>query len=203
MNSDHQHSAQRGFTLLEVLVVLVITSLISVVLIQGFSLILGVRGSVQNRIVGLEQALLKQNLYQLPLRGILPDYPDRPHIFHGEPKSLRGLTISPLQSQLGSPVGFSMVLEYDSRRGKTELIYQEDGLEPQVLGNFDSNDVAFQYSDRDGIWQDAWPPTDEAPQTPWLIQLDMDSGFPSTLVTAVNGPHQRTLRFQDLPFSSN
>ena len=191
----------RGFTLLEVLVVLVITSLISVVLIQGLALIVGVRTSVQNKIVGLDQTVLKQNIFLEPLRGILPDYPNRPNTFRGDSKIIRGLTVRSLQSRVGTPTSFSMTLNYDSQRGETELVYQESGFEPQTLGQWEGSEEMFRYRDRRGSWLDAWPPNPDVPQTPWLIQLDMGAGFPSSLVVSVNGPHQRVLRMQDLPFS--
>ncbi len=193
----------RGFTLLEVLVVLVITSLISVVLIQGFALILGARNSVQNKIVGLEQVILKKSIFLEPLRGVLPDYPNRPNIFHGETQAVRGLTIRPLQSRLGTPVGFSMSLAYDSRRDETELIYQEQGFASQAIGRWDGSGGAFRYRDQRGPWLDAWPPNAEVSQTPWLIQLDMGTGFPSSLVVAIDGPHQRVLRIEDLFFGNS
>ncbi len=194
---------ESGFTLLEVLVVLVITSLISVVLIQGFSLILGARNSVQNKIVGLEQVVLKQNIFLEPLRGILPDYPNEPHIFHGEPQTVSGLTIRPLQSRVGTPVGFSMSMSYDSGRDETELIYQERGFPSQSLGRWKGAEGTFRYRDRTGSWLETWPPNPDVPQTPWLIQVDMGVGFPSSLIVSVNGPHQRALRIEDLPFRDN
>ena len=191
-----------GFTLLEVLVVLVITSLISVVLVQGFSLILSARNSVQNKIVGLEQVILKQNVFLEPLKGILPDYSDRPNVFGGEPQAVRGLTIRPLQSRIGTPVGFYMSMDYDAQRDETELVYEENGLPPQSLGRWAGSEGKFLYRDRIGKWLDTWPPNPDVTQTPWLIQLVMGSGFPSSLIVSLNGPHQRTLRFQDLPFGS-
>ncbi len=194
---------ESGFTLLEVLVVLAITSLISVVLIQGFSLILGARNSVQNKIVGLEQVVLKQNIFLEPLRGILPDYPNRPNIFQGGPQSVRGLTIRPLQSRVGTPTGFSMTMDYDSGRDETELVYQESGFSPQTLGRWKGAKGTFRYRDQTGTWLEAWPPNPDVPQTPWLIQLDMGVGFPSSLVVSLNGPHQRILRLEDLPFRDN
>ncbi len=202
MTAHHPSLPSRGFTLMEVLVVLVITALISVVLIQGFALILGARNSVQSKIVGLEQIVLQQNIFMEPLKGVLPDYPDRPHIFRGETKMVRGLTVRPLQSRFGSPVGFSLTMNYDQARDETELVYQESGFAPQTLGRWEGSDGAFQYRDRDGAWLESWPPHPDTPQTPWLIRLDTGEDFPSSFVVSVNGPHQRVFRMQDLPFGT-
>lgn len=201
MKTSNNTPNTRGFTLLEVLVVLVITSLISVVLIQGFALVLGARTSFQDKIVGLEQAVLKQNIFLEPLRGVLPDYPNRPNIFHGESKTIRGLTVRSLQSRIGTPISFSMSLNYDSQRNETALVYQESGFAPQTLGEWEGDEGVFRYRDRRGSWLDTWPPNLDVPQTPWLIQLDMGTGFPSSFVVNVNGPHQRILRMEDIPFA--
>ena len=202
MTAARPHSLCRGFTLMEVLVVLVITGLISVVLIQGFSLILGARGSVQSKIVGLEQIVLKKSIFMEPLKGVLPDYPDRPHIFRGEGKRVQGLTVRPLQSRLGTPVGFTMTMSYDQRRDETELVYQESGFAPQTIGRWEGSEGAFHYRDRDGTWLESWPPHPDTPQTPWLIRVDTGDDFPSSFVVSVNGPHQRAFRMQDLPLGT-
>src|SRR5690606_26722337 len=79
---------EHGFTLLEALVVLVLTSLVSMVLVQGFGLLLGARASVQDKLVGIDEAVLEQSLFLEPLRGVVPDYPDRPHVFAGDAQRL-------------------------------------------------------------------------------------------------------------------
>jgi general secretion pathway protein J len=192
----------RGFTLLEVLVVLVITSLISVVLIQGFALVLGARNSVQAKIVGLEQVVLKRNIFLEPLRGVLPDYPNQPNIFRGEEKEISGITVRSLQSRPGTPVSFVMTMSYDPQKDATNLTYQEEGFAPQVLGEWEGVEGAFRFRDRKGSWLDAWPPSPDVPQTPWLIRLDMGHAFPSSFVVNVRGPHQRVFRMKDLPSST-
>jgi general secretion pathway protein J len=195
-------AAARGFTLLEALVVLVITSLISVVLVQGLGLLLGARTSVQTRLVEIDQAVIEQSLFLEPLRGIVPDYMERPHIFKGENKRLHGMTTRPLQGRTGTPVPFTLTISFDPSTGLSSLIYQEDNTQPLPLGSWEGESGTFAYRNLTGNWLAAWPPENDAraPQTPWLIRLERGTGFPKNLVAAVNGAHQRPLRFRDTPF---
>src|SRR5262245_35439863 len=103
MSRTHQAA---GFTLLEALVVMVITSLVSVVLVQGFGLILSARASVETKLVDVDHAILQNNILLEPLRGIVPDYPNQPNVFAGSATTLQALTTRPLQGRTGTPVGF-------------------------------------------------------------------------------------------------
>lgn len=192
----------RGFTLLEALVVLVITGLVSVVLVQGFGLLLGARTSVQDKIVAVDQAMIEQNLFLEPLRGVVPDYFERPHVFSGEEKRLRGLTSRPLQARTGTPVPFTFTIAYDASSNRTALIYQEEKTEPLTLGSWEGKTGAFAYRNLSGPWLETWPPENDptAPQTPWLIRIERGTGLPKNMVASVGGTHRRALRFRDTPF---
>jgi type II secretory pathway component PulJ len=199
-----RRSVTTGFTLLETLVVLVITGLVSLVLVQGLGLVLAARTTAQDKVVDIDEAVLRQNLFLEPLRGILPDYPERANIFAGEARRLHGLTARPLQGRTGTPVGFALSMDYDSSRGQTSLTYQEQNAEPLILGYWEGADGAFSYRDRTGQWSETWPPSADADvvQTPWLVRVEMGSGFPSTLIAHVDGAHQRRLRFMDTPYGN-
>lgn len=195
----------RGFTLLEALVVLVITGLISVVLVQGFGLLLGARTSVQDKLVAVDEAVIEQSLFLEPLRGIVPDYPERPHVFVGEAQRLHGITARPLQGRTGTPTPFTLTISYDSASGRTVLTYQEENAEPLVVGSWEGQTGAFSYRNLQGDWLEAWPPKDDyrAPQTPWLVRLERGTGFPKNMIASVAGVHRRPLRFRDTPFGAS
>lgn len=200
-----RRSSQRGFTLLEALVVLMITALVSVVLVQGFGLLLGARTTVQDKLVSVNEAVLEQSLFLEPLRGIVPDYPERPHVFVGEAERLHGITIRPLQARTGTPVPFTLTISYDAKADRMALTYQEDNASPLVVGTWAGRKGSFAYRDLTGDWSTAWPPENnpEAPQTPWLVRLEKGTGFPANMVASVGGTHRRPLRFRDTPFGSD
>ena len=195
----------RGFTLLEALVVLVITGLVSVVLVQGVGLLLATRTSVQEALVGIDVAVIEQNLFLEPLRGIVPDYSEREHIFAGEAKRLRGLTTRPLQARSGTPVPFTLTINYDAGNNLSTLAYQEDNTPALPLGSWQGETGAFAYRDMTGPWLEAWPPENNprAPQTPWLVKIERGIGFPKNMIASVNGTHRRPLRFRDTPFGAD
>lgn len=193
-----------GFTLLETIVVLVITALVSVVLVQGMGLVLSARTSVENKLVDADQYILQRNVLLDPLRGVIPDYPERPNIFNGQLRMVHGFTVKPLQERLGSPVGFTMAMDYDSGANETVMTYREDKSDPIVIARWPGNVGAFYYRDRAGPWNESWPPpgTGDNPvsQTPWLIRIEMGEGTPSSLIASVDGSHRRPLRMIDTPF---
>jgi general secretion pathway protein J len=191
--------SQKGFTLFEVIVVLVITSLISVVLIQGLGLVLTARTSVGNKLLHVERTALTRNMVLEPLRGVVPDYADHPYVFKGTARQIRGLTVHALQEPFGTPTGFTYTLNYYSDRDETAVTYKEEGREPVELDHWPGNFGRFSYRDRSGAWSDIWPINDQVSQTPWIIRIDPGVAESATLVASVAGTHRRIYRLQDTP----
>lgn len=189
----------RGFTLLEVLVVLVITGLISAMLIQGLSVMLNVRNSIASNILDLRSIILNRNIILQPLAGIIPDYVDRPHVFRGSRETMQGLTIRSIDQQNGVPRPFRLFFQRDGASGLSALVFQTEGLQPHVLGVWEGPGGSFAYRDVTGAWQENWPPPNDnvAPQTPWLIQVN--TGIPGSeeVFAFVASPHERRYRIQD------
>jgi prepilin-type N-terminal cleavage/methylation domain-containing protein len=189
---------QSGFTLFEMLVVLVISGLIGAVLTQGFGLILTVRLSVANKIENLQEVVLNQNIAVDPLRGILPDYRTSPNPFRGQMRTLSGQTLRPLLSPPGAPTPFQMTLDYDSSSDFTLLIYEEPGRPKATVARWKGANATFKYRDLEGAWEPVWPPQASTSQTPWLIWIDIGP-TEAPLIASVSGPHQRVTRLQDMP----
>ncbi len=194
-------SSEAGFTLFETLVVLVITTLMGAVLMQGFSGVLAARVSVSNNIANLQEAILAQNIPVDPLRGIVPDYKNNPNQFRGQSRTLSGQTLRPLLSPAGTPTPFKMTLDYDSGRDLTILLYEETGRKSVELARWRGNSAAFKYRDLAGQWESVWPPPKSTSQTPWLIWIDAGASS-APLLASVAGPHDRVTRLQDSPFAN-
>ena len=191
-----------GFTLFEMIVVVVITGLMGAVLMQGFGIILATRLSVTNTIADLQETVLSQNILVDPLRGILPDYKNNPNQFRGQARTLGGQTLRPLLSAPGSPTPFTMTLDYDSSADATALIYEEPGRPKTELARWSGNSQAFKYRDLTGPWVPAWPPQASTSQTPFLIWLDTGGPTLAPLIASVAGPHDRVTRLEDSPFAN-
>ena len=190
-----------GFTLFEMIVVLVISSLMAAVLMQGFGAVLSTRLSVSNAIDDLQETVLVQNILVDPLRGVIPDHSEGANEFRGQPRTLSGQTLRPLLSALGAPTPFKMTLDYDQSRDATILVYEESGRPKVEIGRWSGNSPTFKYRDSVGSWEENWPTETSRSQTPWLIYLDVGPTL-IPLVAAVSGPHQRVPRPQDLPFGT-
>jgi general secretion pathway protein J len=199
MTHARLHTGNAGFTLLEVIVVLVITSLISVVLIQGLGIVLGTRTRVAANILDLDRVVLHRNLVLEPLRGTVPDYTNHPFIFSGNGQRIRALTVRALEERMGTPTGYTMTLDYNSDRGETIVKYEEDGHEPIELMSWKGNSGTFSYRDRAGDWSDRWPTDKPASQTPWVIRLEPGDKETPTMVASIAGTHKRQLRMMDGP----
>jgi prepilin-type N-terminal cleavage/methylation domain-containing protein len=189
-----------GFTLLEVIVVLMISGLIAAVLMQGLSLMLESRLRVAGAIDGIDRKGIQTSILTSPLRGVLPDYYDGPDVFAGYQKQMRGLTLSPLQGTSGAPTGFGMNLDYDSLKNTTTITYYERGYDPLELAQWLGNLGEFSYRGRNGDWEESWPPRrDDAKQAPRTIRVL--TGLQDTAyVIRIMAPHDRVGRRQDGPF---
>lgn len=193
---------KRGFTLLEVLVVLVITGMLAAVLTQAFGFVLQIRMSVMNKITGLEKTAVTRNLYLSPLEGLVPDYPEKPDVFVGTENRIHGLTTHAIENRPGALVPFDLYFEYASNDAQMTLVYKEKGREPLKLGSWPGNTGRFTFKDSSGPWLASWPPARTADgkrpsQTPWAVRIEIGTGFPAAIVAYVGGAHDRITRYED------
>lgn len=197
----------RGFTLLEVLVVLVIVSLISVVLMQGMGLILNLRDNLGDRMADLERAALQRSVIRLPLEGLVADFNDGESIFTGTAERISGLTIQPLFRRGGRPIPFALTLEYEEGKELNSLYYTEDQDERLLLASWSGKRAYFRYIGDPRGWVPSWPPGDapvlglttivadvRPPQLPELIFLDTQSELELDYAVAIQGRRNRIPR---------
>ena len=198
-------STEKGFTLLEVIVVLMISSLIATILFQGLSLVLDTRFRVANALTRIEVTGLQSSIITSPLRGMVPDHSNEPGVFAGDGRSLKGLTLNPLYGTNGAPTAFAMELGYDLTDNLTALTYYELGYDAVVLARWLGNTGGFSYRGRTGDWNRTWPPTgvDRPVQVPRTVRIDTGIEQQPVHIVRVMGPHNRALRTEDLPFGTS
>lgn len=148
-----KHS-QAGITLLEVLVVIMLTGMISTLLMQaiGFSL-----ASFQ-RTRDFQQRYQREMLAFGWLRSSVENMMaahDAEFAFEGDSSVIQGFSLAPVFSVSGSLVKVKWTI-----RGEGEsqsLWYQEnDGL-TMLVADWATGKVRFKYRGVDGQWQDQWP----------------------------------------------
>lgn len=165
----YRHS--NGFTLLEMLVVLVIVGLISILLLQGFTHVLQLRSGFLAELEDSQQGALQEYWFRSATAAIVTDYHEGKHIFNGEDRQFSGLTLAALDKMTGIPTAFAWQLQYAD--GVTTLLYQNSQGEKWEIAHWIGDFGHFRYMAIDGQWHGQWPPTFglEPPQIPRAILL--------------------------------
>jgi prepilin-type N-terminal cleavage/methylation domain-containing protein len=192
-------SRSRGFTLLEVLVVLVIVGLISAVLMQAMGAIMHARTSVAAAVLNLDTVVLQRSIISEPISGIMPEYPNQPSVFRGTSEDLQGLTIRPAGDIAGGPEPFHLTFERRADDDTTALIYVGCNNEKRELARWSGSRGEFSYLGvPGGDWSDQWPVGTMPSQTPMLVRIETGLPGNETIVAFIDSPHERTLRLSDV-----
>lgn len=149
-------SHQRGFTLLEMMVVLVIVSLISVLLMQGFGFVVGLQERIRTQLVKVQNIELKEQWFRLVVRSIIREEREGNPSFKGETDRFAGTSIQPLGQQIGTPTSIEWLIKYN---GEISILYYvESDSEPIKIMAWRNSEQVFRYLDESGNLYDSWPP---------------------------------------------
>ena len=213
--------AQRGFTLVEMLVVLVLTSLAAGLLMEASTHVLGLQQRLNGQLERLRGPALSADWLRQVVQGLQPDYHDGAHRFTGTARGFAGLTTNALSGAYGGLEPFAVVLQHDAATDTSTLRYapganagavaerMADALAPEgsvVLLRWPGNAQRLRYWDDKGEPHEAWPP----PQGQWrplpsAITLEGDgngdsdgAGAPWLVVATHQGPLWPQLRPRDV-----
>jgi general secretion pathway protein J len=173
-----------GFSLVEVLVVLVIGSFVSALLFQMLAQTYRLRGRFADQLVESQTGRMRADWLRETLRGLETVTQDSPFLFTGRSTTLQGLTSAPVATSGAQLKDFR--LEWIPRPTGWELQYA-DGQTPWpllVTGAFGS--PGFRYVDDQGGEHDQWPPRASPPAPP--ISVGPNSS-----------PRQGTAQWRQLP----
>ena len=162
-------TGQKGFTLMELLVVLILISLLMTTLMQGLSYFLKLkeRGSVL--VLMQQKSQMQESWFKMLIQGLTPYQSFAEKYFKGNKMELVGQTLTTLTSPSASIEDIHLTLEQTSTTIK--LIYKERKHE-WVLGEWLSNQAYLSYQDQQGTMHDSWPPKgDDVTQLPALVKL--------------------------------
>ena len=171
-------------TLLEMLVVFVLVAFLSVLVVQGVGFFMGSYQAVVRANHGIAQDSLQRRWFAASVRGMVASQL-AVRRFQGASDTLEGLTLQPVVGESGLPVKVRWTLR-ESASG-VALVYREgEGaaavewampLAETGQGPPSAAGLAFQYADRSGSWQEAWPlPRSPRERLPRAVRLVAESG---------------------------
>lgn len=177
----------KGFTLVEMLVALAITSLVMTLLMGAMYYILQVRQKLASEVYDGEVTIRTQAWFRQLVHGIVPLDSNLPDTFEGDAKGFRALIAPTLSVALeGAPEPVQLRLESGSKG--VSLIYQASGP-AFAIATWPANSGHFEYVLRSGKTLDKWSPleqvTDHAPRA-IALTLEMQDGYKQYLFARVD-----------------
>lgn len=190
---------QVGFTLIEVLVVLIIVAMISGVLFQVLERAYRLQERFGVELFNVQHGQMAADWYRQSVQGLLPDYPDGRNIFQGKDREFSGLSSNPPSDGYGMPTPITWKIRNNRQNGTMELAYLEGKQETIILA-WHSNEARFFYFDEKQTSHDSWPPPlGRSTQLPKQIQLvTKDAGDPVNIIASTMGPTMPAPRPQDM-----
>jgi prepilin-type N-terminal cleavage/methylation domain-containing protein len=178
----------RGFTLIEVLVVLILIALMTYLLMQSMSQVMFLRFRFVQFLETLQVGKVQEQWFRQTASSIITDQPPATDIFKGTEKGFNGRILNPLKGHIGVPTPVSMKLVHAG--GRVHLMYSEPGAELE-LGSWAADKARFSYLDKGGELNNEWPPMSRSPQlTPYGILLQInDVAGPVIWFAAVQQRH--------------
>nr|WP_295784909.1 type II secretion system protein [Rhodoferax sp.] len=190
---------QRGFTLIEMLVVLIMVAMISSVLFQALERSYSLQRRFGTELFKVQQGQMATDWYRQTVQGLYPDQLGASNTFHGDASSFSGLTTNPLGDDHGAPTPFQWTLVIHPDRNNTELTYRDSGP-PTTLLTWRGTDAKFVYLDEQQVTHDRWPPPlGLFPQLPRQIHVEAkDDGERISIFASPRGPTDPEPRPQDV-----
>ena len=188
---------EKGFTLVEVMVVIAITGMIAVLLLEMMTIMF--RGYDQ---VGRIQTRLAQETMQLQwfreTMGVMAASLDQEFAFKGSAGEITGYTMAPLLSEQGKLTRISWRIE--EAEGESRLIYHEADHPPMNVGSLRDSELRFEYRGQLTNWLGGWP-DEQVPvgSLPFRIKLAIEGASgPREVYAAINVRRLGRYDFRDL-----
>ncbi len=165
-----------GFTLIEVLVVLVIAALISGVLLGGFERVLDIRLRLAAFLDGVEAPTLVADWFRASVAGLVPDVHSGHERFAGSAHHMSGLSLAPLNATAAVPTAITWDVTFDPTAGRTYLRYHNGGGSEMTIASWPGDYGELRYCGSDFACHPSWPLDDRSSQLPAVIRLDIMKG---------------------------
>jgi prepilin-type N-terminal cleavage/methylation domain-containing protein len=190
---------QTGFTLLEMLVVIVLTGMIATFLFEGLNQVYRLQTHFDAELDHSRKDAMIIDWARQAIIGLQPDYEDGEDKFSGDEKHLQGLTTNPIDASL-AVAAFRMELEYDPKDHQTHLNYLTGEKTTRLL-SWPGKKGRFVFLDPQQQEHDTWPPrmVKKPQQIPAAIRLEAQrNDQPWTLVVSPMSPGKPRVRIEDI-----
>jgi general secretion pathway protein J len=175
----------QGFTLIEILVVLIITSMVVILLMQGMLQVQAIQARYGHEFFRGQQGSMQIDWYRQSINALVSVSPNAAiPPFQGESQRIRGPSMAPLMPESGALAAIQWQLRFDEVKGKTGLYYGENIQEPPLI-SWEGDTGHFVYLDQDGQRHESWPPfLGKWPQLPAAVFLEYGHDKDRQLIVA-------------------
>jgi prepilin-type N-terminal cleavage/methylation domain-containing protein len=183
-----------GFTLIETLVALAVSALASALLIQGLQQAYRLHERQGHEIFRLQHGAMHADWYRRSIEELVPERPGGAHVFLGEPRQLRGISLARPGMAAQAQAAIDWQLRFDAETGATGLYQAEGGRESAApVLSWPGDSGRFYYFDAEGLEHDRWPPRlGQWPQLPSAVHLRYGAETRHGVIVAVPlGPKDR------------
>jgi general secretion pathway protein J len=187
MNSSmHLRPRLRGFTILEMLVVLLIVGFITTILFQALEQIYKLQSRFGLQLAQSQQGAMYTDWFRQVVQGMQTDFVNGKEQFQGSEAEFTGTTTSPLSTEYGIPKTVTLSLEYNRQDEMTDLLYTVDQQKMKLSSWSGRKATRFIYVDANGEQHDTWPPPFGIwPQLPSMIMLQYQKDAEPQFIAAV------------------
>lgn len=194
-----------GFTMIEMLVVLIIVGFVTSILFQALGQIYKLQSRFGLQLARSQQGAMYTDWFRQVVQGLQTDFTDGKKKFQGRGSEFTGISISPLSADYGEPAMVTLTLQYNNADEVTELMYGVNDRKTRLSSWPGRNTARFVYVDAKGEQHDTWPPPfDIWPQLPNMIFLQIEQDAEPQLIAAVprssSEPRTATAEMTGTPF---
>lgn len=173
--------SSKGFTLLEMMVVLVLVSLITVLLMQGFGFVVGLQERIRQQLVQIQDIELREQWFRVVTRSYHRGRPSDQSAFTGSPTQISGLTLQALHNDVGLPTKVQWAIE--NQGAVSILTYAEENKAPITIMRWTTEMPEFRFMDSTGELNETWPPEAADSSLPFgLFQTQNSEALPKGIV---------------------
>ena len=179
-------SRQLGFSLMEMLVVLVLVSMISGLVVQTSTTLFGQYTKVKTHLEGLQSNLLPDSWLRASVASLVVS-PDETHWFRGDAGYFEGFTLSPVTLEAGALTRVKWSLERNNQYIELKVVQNDDAS--ILVNRWRANSAKFQYyADAESVLAE-WPGRLNDPAflpAGILLEVEMTDGSVRQVLSAVS-----------------